>query len=43
MKKFIKMVKSPITWIACAVVCLIGVIVWAVTGRDDKFIESLKD
>lgn len=42
MKKVKNLVKNPITWIATAIVCLVGVIVWAVTGRPN-FIEDLKD
>lgn len=42
MKKIINLVKNPITWIVCAVACVVGVIIWAVTGRPDV-IEDLKD
>lgn len=42
MKTIIKAVKSPFTWIGLAIVCLVGVIIWAVTGRKD-IIEDLKD
>lgn len=42
MKKIINLVKSPITWIVCAIACLVGVVIWIVTGRVDT-IEDLKD
>ena len=42
MKNIVKVLKSPITWITCALACAIGVIIWLVTGREDM-IDSLKD
>ena len=42
MKNIVKVLKSPITWITCALACVIGVIIWLVTGREDM-IDSLKD
>ena len=42
MKIIVKVLKRPITWIVCALACVIGVIIWLVTGREDT-IESLKD
>lgn len=42
MKIIVKILKSPITWIACAFMCIIGVIAWLLTGREDT-IDSLKD
>lgn len=41
-KIIVKVLKSPITWITCALACVIGVIMWLVTGREDT-IDSLKD
>ena len=42
MKIIVKVLKSPITWITCALACVIGVIMRLVTGREDT-IDSLKD
>lgn len=42
MKTIVKIIKSPVTWIGAAIICLIGVIIWVVTGRKD-IIEDLKD
>lgn len=42
MKTIVKVLKSPITWITCALACVIGVIIWLTTGREDM-IDSLKD
>ena len=42
MKTIVKIVKSPFTWIGMAIICLVGVIIWAVSGRKD-IIEDLRD
>ena len=42
MKIIVKVFKSPITWITCALACAIGVTMLLVTGREDT-IDSLKD
>lgn len=42
MKKIMNIVKSPITWIVCAVACIVGVVMWVFTGKTDT-IEDLKD
>lgn len=44
MKKFVKLTKNPITWIVCAVACIVGVIIWVFTsGKKEDTIDSLKD
>ena len=42
MKKIAKMAKNPITWIVFALACVVGVIIWAFTGKTDV-IDDLTD
>lgn len=42
MKTLAKVIKSPFTWIGMAIICLVGVIIWAVSGRKD-IIDDLRD
>ena len=34
MKTFVKLTKNPITWIAFALACIIGAIVWVFTSKE---------
>lgn len=44
MKKLVKLTKNPITWIVCAVACIIGVIFWVFRPNSvEDLIDDLKD
>lgn len=43
MKKLIKLTKNPITWIVCAVACIVGAVIWAFCPNVVKdFIDKFK-
>ena len=44
MKKLVKLTKNPITWIVCAVACIVGVVIWAFRPNTvEDLVDDLKD